>query len=75
MGLGASVWASDVQRANEIAKKIEAGNVWVNVSLSRRVFAHVRWCQGRMILTSDADTLRARPPRTLRWPQAQRSWT
>lgn len=32
MGLGASVWASDLNRANKIAKQLEAGSVWVNVS-------------------------------------------
>ena len=29
-GLGASVWSGSVERANEIAQQIEAGNVWVN---------------------------------------------
>ena len=29
-GLGASVWSSDIERANAIAEKIEAGTVWVN---------------------------------------------
>ena len=29
-GLGASVWCSDLGRANKIAKRIQAGNVWVN---------------------------------------------
>jgi acyl-CoA reductase-like NAD-dependent aldehyde dehydrogenase len=29
-GLGASVWSSDVDRANEIATRMEAGIVWVN---------------------------------------------
>ncbi|KAK6387339.1 hypothetical protein LTS17_000606 [Exophiala oligosperma] len=30
MGLGASVWCNDLGRANEIALKLDAGNVWVN---------------------------------------------
>lgn len=30
MGLGASVWSKDLQRAERIARKLEAGNVWVN---------------------------------------------
>jgi hypothetical protein len=30
MGLGASVWSGDVDRANRIAQKIQAGTVWVN---------------------------------------------
>jgi len=29
-GLGASVWSSDVAKANEIANKLRAGTVWVN---------------------------------------------
>jgi len=30
MGLGASVWSSNIERANKIARQIDAGNVWVN---------------------------------------------
>ncbi|RFU28343.1 hypothetical protein B7463_g8002, partial [Scytalidium lignicola] len=30
MGLGASVWSSNIDRANKIAHKLEAGSVWVN---------------------------------------------
>jgi acyl-CoA reductase-like NAD-dependent aldehyde dehydrogenase len=30
MGLGASVWSSDIPRANRIAEQLEAGSVWVN---------------------------------------------
>jgi acyl-CoA reductase-like NAD-dependent aldehyde dehydrogenase len=30
MGLGASVWSSNIERANNIARQIDAGNVWVN---------------------------------------------
>ncbi|KAL8721223.1 MAG: hypothetical protein Q9225_002035, partial [Loekoesia sp. 1 TL-2023] len=30
MGLGASVWSSDLERATKIAKQMEAGSVWVN---------------------------------------------
>ncbi|RMZ85758.1 hypothetical protein DV737_g474, partial [Chaetothyriales sp. CBS 132003] len=29
-GLGASVWSGNLERANKIAEKLEAGNVWVN---------------------------------------------
>ncbi|KAF2790721.1 putative aldehyde dehydrogenase [Melanomma pulvis-pyrius CBS 109.77] len=29
-GLGASIWSGSVERANELATRIEAGNVWVN---------------------------------------------
>lgn len=29
MGLGASVWASNLDTANRIAKQLEAGSVWV----------------------------------------------
>ncbi|KAF2147555.1 uncharacterized protein K452DRAFT_293951 [Aplosporella prunicola CBS 121167] len=30
MGLGASVWSKDIQRAHRVARKLEAGSVWVN---------------------------------------------
>ncbi|KII00216.1 aldehyde dehydrogenase [Streptomonospora alba] len=30
VGLGASVWSSDVERAKQVASRIEAGTVWVN---------------------------------------------
>lgn len=30
MGLGASVWSADVERAERMARRLEAGNVWVN---------------------------------------------
>ncbi|KAH7084601.1 aldehyde dehydrogenase-like protein [Paraphoma chrysanthemicola] len=30
MGLGASVWSKDIERANRIARRLEAGTVWVN---------------------------------------------
>ncbi|KAL8948263.1 MAG: hypothetical protein Q9222_005534 [Ikaeria aurantiellina] len=30
MGLGASVWSSDLERATRMAKQLEAGSVWVN---------------------------------------------
>ena len=29
-GLGASVWCKDIHRANKIAKRLQAGSVWVN---------------------------------------------
>jgi acyl-CoA reductase-like NAD-dependent aldehyde dehydrogenase len=33
-GLGGSVWGKDVQRATEIAKRIDSGTVWVNQYLA-----------------------------------------
>ena len=30
VGLGASVWSSDRERAREVAARIEAGTVWIN---------------------------------------------
>lgn len=33
-GLGASVWGTDVERATQIAKQIDAGTVWVNQHVS-----------------------------------------
>lgn len=30
MGLGASVWTSNVETGARIARKLQAGNVWVN---------------------------------------------
>lgn len=30
MGLGASVWSSDVGTANRLARQLQAGSVWVN---------------------------------------------
>ena len=30
VGLGASVWGSDVERAREVAARIQAGTVWIN---------------------------------------------
>ena len=30
MGLGASVWSNDLERATRMAKQLEAGSVWVN---------------------------------------------
>jgi acyl-CoA reductase-like NAD-dependent aldehyde dehydrogenase len=30
MGLGASVWSGNIETAERIARKLEAGNVWVN---------------------------------------------
>lgn len=33
MGLGASVWATDLSRANRIASQLDAGSVWVNAHL------------------------------------------
>ncbi|KAG4430630.1 hypothetical protein IFR05_013892 [Cadophora sp. M221] len=33
MGLGASVWSSDLEEAARIAKQLEAGSVWVNAHM------------------------------------------
>ncbi|KAF9876682.1 aldehyde dehydrogenase [Colletotrichum karsti] len=33
MGLGASVWSKDLDKAQTIAKKLKAGNVWINTHL------------------------------------------
>ena len=33
MGLGASVWSNDLEEAERIAKRLEAGSVWVNSHL------------------------------------------
>lgn len=33
MGLGASVWSSDLEEAARIAKRLEAGSVWVNAHM------------------------------------------
>lgn len=33
MGLGASVWTSDLTEAERIAKRLEAGSVWVNAHI------------------------------------------
>lgn len=30
MGLGASVWSRDLERAGRIARELEAGSVWIN---------------------------------------------
>jgi acyl-CoA reductase-like NAD-dependent aldehyde dehydrogenase len=30
MGLGASVWSSNSDEAERIARRLEAGNVWIN---------------------------------------------
>jgi acyl-CoA reductase-like NAD-dependent aldehyde dehydrogenase len=30
MGLGASIWSADVNKAADLAKEIQAGSVWVN---------------------------------------------
>jgi len=39
LGLGGSVWAADEQRAYELAKRMEAGTVWVNQHLDFGPFA------------------------------------
>ncbi|GJC83078.1 putative aldehyde dehydrogenase FUS7 [Colletotrichum liriopes] len=33
MGLGASVWSKDLEKAQSIAKKLKAGNIWINTHL------------------------------------------
>ena len=30
MRLGASIWSQDLKQANRIARRLEAGNVWIN---------------------------------------------
>jgi acyl-CoA reductase-like NAD-dependent aldehyde dehydrogenase len=45
-GLGASVWSRDVSRATDIAKRIDAGTVWVNqhVALTPKApFGGAKW--------------------------------
>lgn len=39
MGLGASVWTNDLTKAAEVARKIEAGSVWVNKHFDLSPFA------------------------------------
>ena len=39
MGLGASVWSSDLKRGERMARRLEAGSVWVNMHFY--VEAHV----------------------------------
>ncbi|KAJ6258267.1 hypothetical protein Dda_7186 [Drechslerella dactyloides] len=34
MGLGASVWGKDIERAERIARSLEAGSVWINEHMS-----------------------------------------
>ena len=34
MGLGASVWSKDLQRAKRMARQLEAGSTWVNSHFS-----------------------------------------
>ncbi|GKT89446.1 aldehyde dehydrogenase [Colletotrichum tofieldiae] len=33
MGLGASVWSKDLEKAQSIAKKLKAGNIWINTHM------------------------------------------
>ncbi|KAK2055180.1 aldehyde dehydrogenase [Colletotrichum caudatum] len=33
MGLGASVWSKDLEKAESVAKKLKAGNIWINTHL------------------------------------------
>jgi acyl-CoA reductase-like NAD-dependent aldehyde dehydrogenase len=35
-GLGASVWTSDISRAVRVARRLEAGDVWVNTHYIRQ---------------------------------------
>jgi acyl-CoA reductase-like NAD-dependent aldehyde dehydrogenase len=30
LGLGASVWSNNLQKAQEVAKQMQAGSVWIN---------------------------------------------
>ncbi|KAK3065149.1 hypothetical protein LTS18_008301 [Coniosporium uncinatum] len=36
MGLGASVWSKNVSQAGRLARKLQAGNVWINTHLDTR---------------------------------------
>lgn len=36
MGLGASVWSNDIERATRMARQLEAGSVWVNSHFETR---------------------------------------
>jgi len=38
-GLGATVWGSDLDRALEVADRIDSGNVWVNEGQSHPLHA------------------------------------
>lgn len=45
-GLGASVWSPDLERAGEVARRLEAGTVWVNAHGplgAGHPFAGVKW--------------------------------
>ena len=33
MGLGASVWSKNIENASKIARKIKAGNIWINTHM------------------------------------------
>ena len=33
MGLGASVWSNNIENASRIARKIKAGNIWINTHM------------------------------------------
>jgi acyl-CoA reductase-like NAD-dependent aldehyde dehydrogenase len=33
MGLGASVWSNDLEEAERIGRRLEAGSVWINAHL------------------------------------------
>jgi len=67
MGLGASVWATDLDRANKIARQLEAGSVWVNTHLEldpRAPFGGHKesgigyeWSQGGLRAYCNAQTL------------------
>ncbi|KAL2827915.1 Aldehyde/histidinol dehydrogenase [Aspergillus pseudoustus] len=39
MGLGASVWSQDLERARRIVDRLEAGNVWINTHFEVEPFA------------------------------------
>ena len=39
MGLGASVWSDDLEEAERIARRIEAGSVWINAHLEPSPYA------------------------------------
>ena len=39
MGLGGSIWCKDMERAERMARQIEAGAVWINSHLESQPYA------------------------------------
>lgn len=40
VGLGASVWSKDIERATRIGEQLEAGSVWINEHMGIKPWAH-----------------------------------